>query len=261
MKLVASLFTVCIISSVYGNLLRAEPNVAHSNDFSGQLEQVRVYGSPTDTLMSNQYFVSKKHIPSPELAKGQCDAFKCIEEIIGFFRTSKTFSAANCKPSNGHLQHYVDMDKDKEDASVCREIYLLGSCDTPDIHPTGVQCVRRGGSESTDVSTLGCKCRLFGRASNNKKLVGSSSTGKEVLLPFEIKKDGTVNNLGNQVQSRIRNPGGNAGGNARGSTGGSTGGSAGGNQLEQMRRNLEARDRQIEALRNELAACRNSRTN
>ena len=45
---------------VNGSLLRAEPNVAHSNDFSGTLEQVSAHGSPSDTLMSNQYFVSKK---------------------------------------------------------------------------------------------------------------------------------------------------------------------------------------------------------
>ena len=92
------------------------------------------------------------------------------------------------------------MDKDKEDASVCREIYLLSSCDTPDIHPTGVQCVRRGGSESTDTSTLGCNCRLFGIAANNKKLVGSS-TGKEVLLPGEIKKDGTVDKVDRKMRA------------------------------------------------------------
>ena len=197
-------FIVVIVLSAlaqsHATLLRAEPKLAVSNDFSGQLEQVSTHGSPTDTLMSNQYFISKKHIPSPSSAKNQCDAFKCIEDIISFFRTSKKFREANCKPNPGHLQHYIDMDKDQEDASICRELYLLSACDTPNIHPTGVQCVRKGGPESANTYDLGCKCRLYGVGSKNKKLVGKAS-GKEVLLPGEIKKDGTVEKVDKKMMA------------------------------------------------------------
>ena len=198
---------ICIIAfivlyNVNGSLLRAEPNVAHSNDFSGTLEQVSAHGSPSDTLMSNQYFVSKKHIPSPSTAKGQCDAFKCIEDLIGFFRNSKKFSNASCKPTNGHLQHYLDMDKDKEEASICREIYLLDSCHSKDINPTGIQCVRLGAPSTAEAHSLGCKCRLFGLAGKNTKVAttvpsqtGKEKSGREVLLAGELKKDGTVDKV------------------------------------------------------------------
>ena len=94
----------------------------------------------------------------------------------------------------------IDMDKDQEDASICRELYLLSACDTPDIHPTGVQCVRKGGPESANTYDLGCKCRLYGVGSKNKKLVGKAS-GKEVLLPGEIKKDGTVEKVDKKMMA------------------------------------------------------------
>ena len=92
------------------------------------------------------------------------------------------------------------MDKDQEDASICRELYLLSACDTPDVHPTGVQCVRKGGPESANTYDLGCKCRLYGVGSKNKKLVGKAS-GKEVLLPGEIKKDGTVEKVDKKMMA------------------------------------------------------------
>jgi hypothetical protein len=184
-------------SPATANSLRKGP-VAVANDVGGDLEVVSSYGSPTDILMSNQNLVSKKHVPSTGAVAGKCSTFHCVNDVIAFFRNSKDFSKSQCKPNPGHLQHYSDVSSGNG-KSVCRELYLLPMCvgetgkNKAAIHPSGVQCVRNVEAGLVD-AMLGCNCRLYGKANNNRAW-GQPDSEKEVMLPFRLSPMGNLDYL------------------------------------------------------------------
>ena len=92
------------------------------------------------------------------------------------------------------------MDKDQERCEYMRGAIPIECLRYPEHSPYWCTMCKKGGPESANTYDLGCKCRLYGVGSKNKKLVGKAS-GKKVLLPGEIKKDGTVEKVDKKMMA------------------------------------------------------------
>ena len=185
---------VIALGSVDGAFLRQGEGVEPgANDFHGELEAASDNDSASQGLMSNQYFTSKRHIVQKDSEVGVCHAYKCVDSLVKFFRSSDAFASSACKPNPGHMQQY----KDDTGKIVCRELYHLELCTgaadggKTTVNPNGVQCVRN--SEAVPGSVLGfmkdhgCNCRLYGPAVKNAQVAGvKGSSRSEVILPFRI---------------------------------------------------------------------------